>query len=340
MVQGDWQQDLRSEVVCPDCKEDPPNLVENPHTGDTTCANCGIVLAERNIDHSSEWRTFSGDDKNHGDPSRVGDGPNALLNGSQLFTSIAFSDGQRHSELFRAQNKSDLDKSNRGLREAYNHIGALCERWQLPGYVVDAAKHIYKDAAESPLFKGKNRDALIAGCLFLACRRNNAPRSFREVTDLTNVSKKELGKNFKLLETFLRQKEKQGNTTVVSGGTVIFNDAYKGSSQADAGDLCNRYCNRLSMDQSASNVAIAIAKRMTSIGALAGRSPLTCSAACIYMASHLMSQPKLPKDIMAVTKVSDSAFRQAYKLLYNEADTLLTKEIRDLGIKVENMPKP
>ena len=49
--------------VCPDCKENPQNLVEEFSAGDTICGSCGRVLAERTIDTRSEWRTFSNDGK-------------------------------------------------------------------------------------------------------------------------------------------------------------------------------------------------------------------------------------------------------------------------------------
>ncbi|KAK4542571.1 hypothetical protein LTR36_006619 [Oleoguttula mirabilis] len=339
----EWRENLNVKMICRDCKEDPPNLFEDHSSGDLMCDNCGLVLQQRSIDMSSEWRTFSNDDQGGDDPSRVGDGPNALLNGAQLNTSIAFGDGgMRSKELHRAQNKANIDKGNKGLLQAYKQIGALCDGWQLPMSVADTAKHLYKDADESRIFKGKSQEALIAGCVFLACRRNNVPRSFREVMELTKVSKKEIGRTFKLLETFLMSKDKEAKsqTSMVAGGTVVYNEAYKGTSTSDPSELCNRYCSMLNMDQRTSNVAIALAQRMTSTGALAGRSPLSSAAACIYMAGQLMNQGKTPKEIMQVARVSDSTIRHAYKLLYNEKDKLITEEIISRGADPERLPKP
>lgn len=339
----EWSENLNYKMICKDCQEDPPQLWEDHASGDIICANCGLVLAQRTIDMSSEWRTFSNDDQGNDDPSRVGDGPNALLNGAQLNTNIAFGDGgMRNKELHRAQNKASLDKGNKALLQAYKQIGALCDGWQLPTSVSDTAKHLYKDADESRLFKGKSQEALIAGCVFLACRRNNVPRSFREVMELTKVSKKEIGRTFKLLENFLmgKDKEKGGQTSMVAGGTLVYNEQYKGSSTADPGDLCSRYCSMLNMDNRTTNVAIALAERMTKTGALAGRSPLSSAAACIFMAGQLMGQPKTAKEIMQVAHVSDSTIRHAYKLLYMEKDNLITEEIIGRGADVQKLPKP
>lgn len=218
----EWVDNLNVRLTCRDCREDPPNLFEDHASGDLICASCGLVLQERSIDQSSEWRTFSNDDQGNDDPSRVGDGPNALLNGAQLNTMIAYGDGMKSKELHRAQNRANLDKGNKQLLQAYKQIGALCDGWQLPPSVADTAKHIYKSADESKMFKGKSSEALIAGCVFLACRRSNVPRSFREVTELTRVSKKEIGRVFKLLESFLmkQERERAGQTTMVGGGEL------------------------------------------------------------------------------------------------------------------------
>lgn len=360
----EWRENLNVRMICPDCREDPPDLYEDHASGDMICTSCGLVLSQRNIDVSSEWRTFSNDDQGNDDPSRVGDGPNALLNGAQLNTGIAFGEGMRSKDLHRAQNKANTDKTNKGLLMAYKQIGALCDGWQLPGSVSDTAKHMFKDASESGLFKGKTQEALIAGCLFLACRRNQVPRTFREVTDLTRVSKKEIGRIFKTLEDFFRKRDKEranGDGTAMIGGgklfclsldevhlilnlcsegTIVTQEAYVGSTQADPSDLCNRFCSLLEMDQKATNVAIQLAAKLKETGGLAGRSPLSAAAAAIFMAGHLMDQPKSAKEISGVAKVSDSTIRQAYKLLYQDKDVLIDADLINRGVNVEKLPKP
>jgi transcription initiation factor TFIIB len=361
----EWRENLNVRMICHECREDPPNLVEDHASGDMVCSTCGLVLAERNVDVSSEWRTFSNDDQGNDDPSRVGDGPNALLNGAQLNTGIAFGDGMRSKDLHRAQNKANVDKGNKPLLVAYKQIGALCDGWQLPNSVSDTTKHLYKDASEAGLAKGKSQDALIAGCLFYACRRNKVARTFREVYELTRVTKKEIGRTFKALEKFIRDRDedraKGGDTTaMVAGGkfpttltihevhtmlnlcfsgTIVSQEAYSAPGQ-DPSDLCNRFCSQLDMDLKTTNVAIAIAANLKNDGSLAGRSPLSAAAASIFMAGHLMGVPKSAKEIAGVVGVSDSTIRGAYKLLYLAQKRLLDDEIHARGINVDKLPKP
>lgn len=209
--QEPWRENLNMQMICRDCKEFPPNLVEEFSSGDMVCGSCGLVLGDRIVDTRSEWRTFSNDDQGNDDPSRVGDGANPLLNGSQLQTSIAFSDGPtgRSRDLHRAQNKSTHDKSTKGLLTAYKEIGALCDAMSIPKNVSDTAKHLFKMVHDAGAFRGKSQETIIAGCIFIACRQCKVPRTFREIFALTRVTKAEIGRIFKALEKFFAAQNKQ-----------------------------------------------------------------------------------------------------------------------------------
>lgn len=224
-AQSEYVENLNMTMICKDCKEYPPNLVEEFSSGDMVCGSCGLVLGDRIVDTRSEWRTFSNDDQGTDDPSRVGDGANALLHGSQLQTTIAFGDGTgRSRDLHRAQNKSAHDKANKGLMAAYKEISAHCEAVNIPKNVSDTAKHLYKLVDDAKAFKGKSQEALIAGCIFIACRQCEVPRTFREIYALTKVSKKDIGRTFKALEKFFASEAQRGNLT--TGGKFTFERYY------------------------------------------------------------------------------------------------------------------
>jgi transcription initiation factor TFIIB len=39
--------DLNVRLVCPDCKIDPPNLVEEFASGDIVCGTCGLIVDDK-----------------------------------------------------------------------------------------------------------------------------------------------------------------------------------------------------------------------------------------------------------------------------------------------------
>ncbi len=85
----------------------------------------------------------------------------------------------------------------------------MCERIGLSRVVVDSAKQLYKKVEDDKLLRGKTQEAVIASCIYIACREQNVTRTFKEIYALTRVSKKEIGRCFKILQTLLSQPAQQ-----------------------------------------------------------------------------------------------------------------------------------
>lgn len=323
----EYEQDLTNKLICPECLENPPNIIEEFSNGDTVCASCGLIIGSRIVDTRSEWRTFSNDDQGSDDPSRVGDTANPLLNGPQLETMISYSDGGsgRSRELHRAQNKSNNDKSSKALMAAYKEIGAFCDSTNLPKNVSDTAKYFFKMIEDNKAFKGKPQEAIIAGCIFLACRQCNVPRTFKEIYALTKVPKKEIGRIFKQLEKFVHEQDDKRKQRDMDNGIYVDmeDQTLKVSKSTNASDLMIRFCNSLGLSQSTTTVCENLAKEASTKGTLAGRSPISTAAACIFLVSHLRKEPKTAKEISLVAGVSDGTIRNAYKQLLKEKEKLI-----------------
>ena len=179
---GEWTDDtIHYRLICPECKEDPPNLVEEYQDGDYVCASCGLVVGGRIIDERSEYRTFANDDQANEDPTRVGDAINPLLDGSQLETSIGAADTKAARDLNRAQNRNNESKTTRGLMQAYKKIGNFYDSISVGKSVADTAKHLFKTVNDAKIMKSKPQEAVIAGCIFIACRQYNVGRTFCEI---------------------------------------------------------------------------------------------------------------------------------------------------------------
>ncbi|KAI4196741.1 MAG: hypothetical protein LQ346_003164 [Caloplaca aetnensis] len=329
-AETEWRQNLSMHLICKECKEDPPNLVEDFSAGDTVCGTCGLVLGDRIVDTRSEWRTFTNDDQNNDDPSRVGDGANPLLNGAQLQTTIAFSGvgSSKARDLSRAQNRATHDKATKTLMAAYKEIGAMCDGLKIPKNVADVAKHLFKITQDEGAFRGKSELTVIAGCIFIACRQCKAPRTFREVFQITKVSKPEIGRIFKQLEKlFAERNEKMKQSAIESGGVPVENGTgFENVESTTPKDLCTRFCNTLNLSQKCTVMSQDIASATEAIGVLAGRSPISTAAACIYMASNLSGEARSAKDISQAAGVSDGTIRNAYKIMYQRKEELVKSE--------------
>ena len=51
--------DLAVRLVCPDCRDETPNIEEEFSSGDLVCRGCGLVLGDRIVDTRSECTLFA-----------------------------------------------------------------------------------------------------------------------------------------------------------------------------------------------------------------------------------------------------------------------------------------
>ena len=321
-----WHQNLNTRLICPDCKLDPPQFIEE--NADTICANCGLVLAERLISMESEWRTFNSDDNRGEDPNRVGEADNELLGQSNVGTTIAGgpNSSKEMKRLRRAQNEQTDAKKDKDLSSAYTIIDAWADRADIPANVKQQAKRFYKNVHDANAFRGKSRDAILASCLFIACRQTNYGRSFTEMFGLTNVTKKELGRTFKQLQKFLQEEADEKIKGIeATGGVVSHQEMHLSNTTSTKPEvLIDRFCGQLGIKFRAAAIAKGIAGKVPGINEIAGRSPLSIAAASIYFATNLIRFPPTTiKEIQTVAGVSEGTIRVSYKLLYVHKDRLI-----------------
>lgn len=308
---------LNITLTCPECKTYPPHLIERFSEGDIVCGSCGLVLSDRIIDTRSEWRTFSNDDQNGSDPSRVGDAGNPLMDSENLSTMISYvpDNSKAGRELNRAQLKSLVDKKDNALVAAYAKISQMCDGYQLPKIVQDAAKEVYKLVYEERPLKGKSQESIMAASIFIGCRKAKVARAFKEIWALTNVPRKEIGKVFKIMTRILQEK----NVATASA----YSSEQDKLETTSAEDLISRFCSHLGLTTQITNAAESIARKCKDTGVLAGRSPITIAATVIYMAGLIFGADVLPSKIADKTGVSDGTIKTSYKVMYEHKDKLV-----------------
>ena len=159
----------------------------------------------------------------------------------QLDTTISFRDGGSGiaRELQRAASRSTASRAERNLLQAFRDISSWCDQFSLPKTISDIAKQLYKRTDEEKILRGKPSEAIIAACIFIACRQAHVPRTFREICSLTGVSKKTLGQCYKAMEQAF-------NLTISAS---VHGDRHITTPAAARGpeDLLVRYCNHLDL---------------------------------------------------------------------------------------------
>jgi len=323
--QPDFIPDLNVRLICPECKDPVPNIVEQYSSGDLVCGSCGMVLGDRIIDTRSEWRTFANEEGD--DPSRVGAAADPLMDGmEQLDTVISFQDGGSGiaRELQRASAKTQAYKDNKTILEGFKKISQFCDSVSLPKVITDTAKQLYKRVEEDKILKGKRTDAIVAASIFIACRQGHVPRTFREICNITKVNKKQLGQCYKVMESHFRLNVNGAGATS-STNRVDIHLAGSGS-KASAEELIPRFCNHLGLPVTIERACIEIIVAAREKGINAGRSPVSIAGGAIYFATHLLGQAKAARDISKVANVSESTIKLVYRGFVAEKERLVPKD--------------
>jgi transcription initiation factor TFIIB len=273
-------------------------------------------------------KTFANDEGD--DPSRVGAASDPLMEGmEQLETLISFRDGGSGiaRELQRASSRSQNSRSERSLLVAYRDISSWCDQFSLPKTISDIAKQLYRRSDEEKLLRGKPMDAVIAACIFIACRQAHVPRTFREICNLTHVSKKILGQCYKALEQAFN----------LSPGASATHTAASPSTGPE--NLLVRYCNYLDLPPNIQSICGDIIIAARKHGIADGRSPVSIAGGAIYFTCHLLGKVKSVRDISTVAGVSEGTIKLVYRLYYAEKEKLVKQEWIDEGkANLERLP--
>jgi len=283
-------------------------LIEDHRAGDQICSECGLVVGDRVIDVGSEWRSFSnGDNGKEGDRSRVGAAENTLLGTSDLTTMIGPSTGRASFDAMgnnlytNARRNTSVASTERALITAFRILANMADRINLPKTIVDRASLLFKKINDGGRMRGRSNEAIAAACLYIACRQEGVPRTFKEIVAVSTVNKRDIGRCFKII---LKSHE---DTKV---GLV------------DSGDFMSRFCGLLGLTREIQRAATSIAKKASDLELTEGRSPVSVSAASIYMASQASSDKRSHAEIAAIAGVAETTLKQCYKLILPKAGKL------------------
>lgn len=82
--------------------------------------------------------------------------------------------------LANAQRKN-MNNTDRQMTQAISVIREMSERIHLAKTIQDQAARLFKDVLDSKACRGKNNEAQAAACLYIACRKEGVPRTFKGI---------------------------------------------------------------------------------------------------------------------------------------------------------------
>ncbi|KAJ2414898.1 hypothetical protein GGI10_002068 [Coemansia sp. RSA 2530] len=125
----------------------------------------------------------------------------------------------------------------------------------------DQVKAMKKVQNRQPVRK---RPAILAALMFILCRNHGYPRTFAEICTAANVTKREIGMYYKLMQQVLDKE-------------------YTAIQRAKPSEFLQRWCAVLELPQWMAHAATCIYDRADSMAIVQGKCPISVSAACMWL---------------------------------------------------------
>ena len=162
--------------------------------GEYVCSICGTI-GDRYIDESAEWRNYEEGKEEKG---RSGFTTSDLLPNSSFGSIISFrgiaSSNLEMKSLQRLSGWSLSSNSDRSWITIFDNIQHACSLHSLPKSIVMDACGLYKNLDDAQKVRGETRRALMGATVYVACRQNNASRTYEEISNMFRRSVRSLCK--------------------------------------------------------------------------------------------------------------------------------------------------
>eukprot|EP00878_Enallax_costatus_P001359 GHUV01001508.1.p1 GENE.GHUV01001508.1~~GHUV01001508.1.p1 ORF type:complete len:394 (+),score=120.99 GHUV01001508.1:421-1602(+) len=298
---------LRQERICPDCGG--LDFVEDHARGDIVCKGCGLVAEAHIIDERSEWRTFGDKEKEGDDPSRVGAASNPMMDDAGLSTGIGKMQGGggQYTMLSRLQNRQNA--GDRTMQTAMREINVVIDRMRLTDAVKNSAYEVFKDVQDTKATKGRSLKAVYAACIYVAAKRENCPRTFKEICGvMPDVNKVDIGRCFtaidKMYKSRLVSQAKQRGEDLAGAVEVKVKASKTAGNALQAVDIIKRFMNRLGADKQLALFGYRVGLHSAELSdrenvPWSSRDPTTQALALIYGVMHIHKLKNVNLDLQA-----------------------------------------
>jgi transcription initiation factor TFIIB len=284
---------MEGPLMCSACRSEV--VVTDHECGEVICSRCGVVVDRLESSTIQEWRAFSIDDFYR--KSRIGGATSLARYNKGLLTTIGnsrdskergFNFGRIRVWDFRIQAAND-----RSLKQALPTLEHLKESLGLPETIVEKSAYFYRKAARINLIKGRTVSSVLAASVYLACRELETPRTLNEVSSASNVSRKKISRDYRLLvHTF------DPRIPVIDHVRCI-----------------TRIGNKVGVSEKTKRMAIKIMRQVIAMQISAGKGPMGIAATVLYIACLQAGETKTQKELSIAAGVTEVTIRNRYSEL-------------------------
>jgi transcription initiation factor TFIIB len=280
---------------CPQCHGS--HLVTDENIGEVVCDKCGLVIVDKVLNKSPEWRAFTLEDRRS--RSRMGAPVSYARFDKGLHTTISgFKDASGQALSAKAKRRayrlrkwhirSTIHESrDRNLLQAMSELQMLSEKLHVSSGTKELAAVMYRKALDEDLIRGRSIAAITAASLYVACRLNKIPKTLKDVVEVSSRSREEVSRAYRLLVKTLK-------VDVPSH---------------DALSYVSSFGEKAHVSGKVQGVAFKLLRRAKRKRVTMGKDPSGIAAAVLYIAGQLEGENVTQKDIAQVAGVTEVTVR-------------------------------
>jgi transcription initiation factor TFIIB len=306
-TQNQNKQQIEEITQCPKCGS--TQLTKDYSRAELICKNCGLVIDAELIDHGPEWRAFDSEQREK--RARAGAPMTYTIHDKGLSTTISWTNRDSYGKTIPMKNRAQLyrlrkwqirtritDGTERNLALALSALDRMSSVLGLPRTVRETAAMIYRKAVRKKLIRGRTIEGVTAAVLYAACRQCNVPRTLEEISNIAQMKKKDIGRNYRNISRKLELKLLPTTPQ----------------------DYISRFCSELKLSSDVQTKTMEILKKAASNELTSGRGPTGMAAATLYIASVLCGERRTQREVADVAGVTEVTIRNRYKELVGKLD--------------------
>ena len=294
-------------IECPECGS--THISRDYSRAELVCNDCGFVIDEDLIDHGPEWRAFDSEQREK--RARTGAPMTYTIHDKGLSTMIGWTNRDAYGKSVPTRNRAQLfrlrkwqrririsNATERNLAFALSNLDRMSSGMGLPRTVRETAAMIYRKAALNNLIRGRSMEGVSAAALYAACRQCHVPRTLDEVGHMANMSRKDIGRNYRYIVREL--------------GLKLMPTSPQ--------DYIPRFCSELKLSSDVQAKTLEILKEAADKELTSGRGPTGIAAASLYIATVLCGERRTQREIADKAGVTEVTIRNRYKELAEKLD--------------------
>ena len=300
------------ENICPRCNARDSQVTDG-RNGEIVCQNCGLVFEERIIDDTYEKRTFNNENGGNKGESRIG-GP--MKAGEGIGSNLIIYD--RNGQARRARG-GNATYNQTPIERNFEEIEKILGNKDIKKSLIEDTKDIYNQVTKVLKMKGRNLKTMICAMYFIASRKANLSKSFKEIAKMFGIEEKRIKKAYNYIKT------------------VVVNSLSPEQLNDTINNYIRSFCEENGENNSFIKLASDIAKNINKSGLLEGRNTRTITGIAILIASKLVKTVKINKKIIcdefATENTMDTVFDKIKIALDKIIPVEYASQIKNLSIK-------